>query len=442
MRPRLRYLLIAAALALLAATGVLVWHAGALPEPGSTTLETTTTSTTRRPTPPTTVPYRASGLEAGGAADEQSHLGQVTGPTRITIAAVGDIMVHDPQIPAALDPATGLYDFFPSFAPIAPYLKGADYAIGNFETRTAGAARGYSGFPAFNSPDAIAKAVKDSGIDLVGTANNHSLDMDYDGLATTLDVLDGFNLSHVGTYRSAAEQKKPFIATIQGVKVAFLNYTQDTNGSSRPTDKPWSLNLLGDGSACIAEAKAAREQGADLVVAFLHWGREYERAPDSSQRTTGTRLLQNGVDVIIGAHPHVVQPIERLTVDRGGKPFEAYVAYSLGNFLSNQREQYQDSGIILYLDIEKGADGTRVTGVRYLPTYVEKQPVGDGNQWRVLPVHPDVQPVTDVPLNAESLARMTGVWQELTSLLGNPASHVTAFSAADVAAVTEPPPRP
>lgn len=127
----------------------------------------------------------------------------------------------------------------------------------------------------------------------------------------------------------------------------------------------------------------------------------------------------------------MVQPVAKLTVDRGGRSSAAYVAYSLGNFLSNQTWQYSDSGVVLYVDIEKDGDGARVTGIRYLPVYVEKQPVAGQDQWRVVPVLPGVEPVTDVPLNAASRARMAQVWEEVKAQVDNPASRITACSAAD-----------
>jgi poly-gamma-glutamate capsule biosynthesis protein CapA/YwtB (metallophosphatase superfamily) len=450
VRSGLRNGLVAAGLILLLAIGALVWRAGVAPPPGSSNFPASTmmplagvsdgsaavsagaTLTTRPPSPPTTRPFHPTGSGVDGTPTEEDGssvaAAQGASPTHVTIAVGGDIMVHEPQITAALDPATGSYDFSPSFAPVAPYLQLADYAVANFETRTAGAARGYSGYPVFNTPDAIAEAVRGAGFDLVATANNHSLDMGFDGLVSTLDVLDSFGLAHVGNYRSEAEHRDVFVASVEGVRVAFLNYTQDTNGLSLPADKAWALNVLGDGSGCIADAAAARAEGADLVVALLHWGVEYQRTPSESQEALGARLLAAGVDVIIGSHPHVVQRAQRTTVVRAGSAFQAYTAYSLGNFLSNQRERYEDSGLLIYLDIVRDSSGTRLLGVRYLPLYVQKQPVGDCNQWRVLPVVPGVEPVTDIAPDAECRSRMSEVWDEIRAQIDDPAQGITCFA--------------
>jgi poly-gamma-glutamate capsule biosynthesis protein CapA/YwtB (metallophosphatase superfamily) len=436
-----RNLLLNATLLVVGAAGVLVWNAGGVDAPGSpsATPPPATSATTGASSPApatgtsaaetsstTTVTPRSS-----SAATTSTTAAPAGNATRITVAAVGDIMVHESQLAGSYVAASGSYDFHPSFAPIAPYIRAADFAVGNFETRTAGAARGYSGFPLFNTPGTIVQAVKDAGFDLVGTANNHALDQDYEGLVKTLDTFAVYDLPSVGNYRSADDRQKVFMADIRGVKVAFLAYTEILSRTTLPADKPWCVSMLGDGSACMEQAKAARAQGADIVIAMLHWGEEDQRTQSANQWTIGTRLLRNGVDVVIGSHPHVVQPIARLTVERGGRQSAGYLAYSLGNFLSNQTWQYCDSGIVLYVDIVKDGDGARVSGLRYLPVYVEKQPLAGQEQWRVVPVLPGVEPVTDVPLNAASRQRMADVWDEMRAQVQNPASGISPCSAAD-----------
>jgi poly-gamma-glutamate capsule biosynthesis protein CapA/YwtB (metallophosphatase superfamily) len=348
------------------------------------------------------------------------------GPVKVTIATAGDIMVHESQLAGSFVAASNSYDFHPSFAPIAPYIQSADFAVANFETRTAGAALGYSGFPFFNTPGTIVQAVKDAGFDLLGVANNHALDQGLDGLLKTLDTFDVYDMPSVGNHRSAADQEQVLIADVGGVKVAFLSFTEMLSRATLPSEAPWCVDMLGDGSACIACAKAARAQGAEIVIALLHWGEEDQRTQSANQWTIGTRLLKNGVDVVIGSHPHVVQPITRLTVDRSGHSLPGYIAYSLGNFLSNQTWQYSDSGLVLYVDVVKDANGARVSGLRYLPVYVQKQPVAGQDQWRVLPVLPGVEPSTDIALSQACRARMAEVWTEIQAAVERPASGVSA----------------
>ncbi|MEW6448167.1 MAG: CapA family protein [Bacillota bacterium] len=345
---------------------------------------------------------------------------------RITVAAVGDLVMHMPLVNSVKNAETGRYDFSRIFAPIIPYLRFPDYTVANLETKLAGSRYGYRGYPLFNTPVDLAEHLRNSGVDLVTTANNHTLDYGWDGIVTTLNNLDAAGLAHTGTYRSPAEKAVPFIANIGGIRVCFLNYTATTNGLPVPTGKPFAVNIL-DRRAVVEETYAARKQGADLVVAMLHFGAEYQRQPDASQRRLAADLFAAGVDAIIGTHPHVVQPIEKVTVNRDGDLHTCIAAYSLGNFVSNQRYRYSDSGIILYLHIEKAAGKTRIRGVEYLPLWVHRSAALGRRQFRVLPVHPEITPETDLPLTTTDNKRIAQVWEELFTHLNDPASGIVPY---------------
>ncbi len=334
--------------------------------------------------------------------------------TRVTLGFAGDLLMHVPIGAGEYDSSTGRYDFGAVFAPIAPYLSEADYTVANLETRLAGAARGYHGYPSFNTPDDLAPALRAAGIDAFGTANNHSLDMGWDGVVRTLDVLDGAGLRHAGTARSPAERDAPCLIDVGGVCIALLNYTDYLNGIPLPSGRPYAVNVLSV-AAVATEAARARAAGAELVVAFVHWGSEYQRAPSPSQTSLALALIDAGVDLIVGHHPHVVQPIARV---RGASGREGFVAYSLGNFISAQRSRYRDSGLLLYADVLEDAAGARVTGLRYLPVYVQKTWSGGRTRYRVLPVHPDVPPGSDLGVSSSERWRMGQVWDELTAQLG------------------------
>lgn len=353
--------------------------------------------------------------------------------TRISIAAIGDLLIHQSVYQSAYDSKTGLYDFRPIFKYIAPYLGGADYTIANLETRFAGPELGYSGYPRFNCPASLGTAVREAGVDLLATANNHSLDMGWTGIVNTLDNIDRIGLAHIGTSRSEAERAQIFMRDIRGVRVAFLNYTESTNGIPLPSGRPYAVNLM-DESRLLAEARSAKANGADLVVAVLHWGVEYQRTPASYQRDLASRLLRGGVDVIVGSHPHVVQPIERLSVSTASGSKTGYVVYSLGNFVSNQRAPdypYGDNGIIVYLDVEKTANGTKVVGVRYLPVWVQKSYATGRAQFRVLPVSPEISRVSDLGLSSDEKARMDWVWRELHAHLLRSDQNVLPYGASE-----------
>ena len=339
-------------------------------------------------------------------------------PVRITLAAAGDVMMHMPIVESAYDKETKSYDFAPLFAPVAPYLRGADYALANLETRLAAPGRKFSGYPRFNSPAELAEQLRAAGIGLLATANNHSLDMGWEGVVSTLQALDNCGLAHVGTYRSPEEKATPLMVNVRGVRLGILNYAGATNGLPIPAGKEFAVNLLTP-EAIQAEANAARAMGADLVIALLHFGNEYSRKPEAGQRELAKQFIANGVDVIIGSHAHVVQPIEKITVMRGGKPYQGVVAYSLGNFISNQRERYRDSGIILYLQIEKNGRETSVTRISYLPVWVQKSGPINAARFRIVPVHGQIPAASDLPLTDKDRGRMQQVWEELTEQLND-----------------------
>ncbi len=344
-------------------------------------------------------------------------------PVRITIAATGDFLMHMPVVDSVKTSQGHLFDLI--FESVAPIFEQADYTVANLETKLAGSEFGYRGFPLFNSPSSLAGSMVRLGVDLAATANNHTLDMGWKGLSNTLDALDEAGLPHIGTHRSAEEQERVHVVSISGVRVAFLNYTSSTNGMPIPSDHPYAVNMM-ETEAVLGETARARSAGAELVVAVVHWGEEYEREANEAQRTLADRLLRGGVDVIIGHHPHVVQPIRRLTVEREGQDFRAYVAYSLGNFVSNQRWRYADSGIILLVDVVKKNGKVRVEGVRYVPIYVQKGFKDGSMSFRVLPVPAQGLPESDVPFTGEHKARVPEVWEELFSHLDNPEKGITA----------------
>jgi poly-gamma-glutamate synthesis protein (capsule biosynthesis protein) len=231
----------------------------------------------------------------------------------------------------------------------------------------------------------------------------------------------------MGTARSAAEAATPFIADIKGVRVAFLNYTFMTNGFVVPKGKEFAVNYLNP-TRVSADAAAARRQGADLVIAMLHFGTEYERHENAYQRETAARLLAGGVDAIIAAHPHVVQPIEKITVERNGQPFTGVVAYSLGNFISSQRKRYCDGGMMLYLTIEKDAQrGTAVVGVQYLPVWVQLGTVGGRQVSRVVPANPALPFGSDITPSVSDQARRRQVWSDTNALVENQAAGILPY---------------
>jgi hypothetical protein len=256
---------------------------------------------------------------------------------RVTISAIGDIMVHGAQLKAAWNDEKRRYDFEPAFSQVKNLLAEADITIGNLETTLPGSEKLYSGYPRFGAPDALVAALKGAGVDILNTANNHACDKGKRGVIRTIDVLDAYGLLHAGTYRD-------------------------------------------------------RTRHVDFIIVLLHWGTEYERYPNEFQNKIAAFLFSEGVDIILGGHPHVLQPFQLQSVaDKYGEIRPRLVIYSLGNFISNQRDRYRDGGIIFNFALEKHLSPNKamtfqITDVQYIPTWVYVDRTTDNNQFYILPV--------------------------------------------------------
>ena len=189
----------------------------------------------------------------------------------INLVATGDVMCHTTNFNSAYDTKTKSYDFTPVFANVAKYITKADIAISNLETTFAGADRGYTGYPTFNSPSELGQALKNIGIDVVSTANNHSLDKGYTGVVSTLDKLDEIGIEHVGTARSEEEQKDILIKNVNGIRIAFLSFTYGTNGIPVQAGKEFSVNLL-EKELILEQLKLAKAENVDIICVSMHWG--------------------------------------------------------------------------------------------------------------------------------------------------------------------------
>ena len=293
--------------------------------------------------------------------------------SEISINLVGDLMCHLPQTNnAKLN--NGEYDFNPSFEYIKPYLQDADITIGNLETTFAGTNQPYAGYPAFNSPDAYCTALKNAGFDFLVTANNHSMDTREAGLLRTIEVIKKHNLGYAGTYLNQRDHDSIRIITIKDIKLAILNYTYGTNGAYPISNHKYMLNVI-DSAGIITAVKQAKSQGADIVLVFYHMGLENITEPTKSQNDAVRFALDAGAALVIGAHPHVIGQTKKMysqTINDS-----VFVAYSLGNFLSNQYWRYTDAGVILKLKIEKNytKNKTSFKEANFLPTWVYR---GDG----------------------------------------------------------------
>lgn len=289
-----------------------------------------------------------------------------------TLVFSGDVLSHTPVIAAALaygDGADWTYDYRPMFDDVRDRLDAADLAICVLETPVSDDNIGLDGYPTFEAPRELAAALVDAGYDGCSTASNHSMDRGPSGVRTTLDEMDKAGLRHAGMARSAEEAATPTMYDLGGVNVAHLSWTYGLNGFVLPDDEPWLVNV-NDVDGIRAEAAVAREAGADLVVLSIQWGNEYQRTPSSEQQALAPALTApGGVDLIIGNHAHVVQPVAVVN----GVP----VIYGLGNSLSNQydnpnRTGTQD-GVMIEVTIAGNTDiGWSADRVRWAPTWVDR----------------------------------------------------------------------
>ena len=313
---------------------------------------------------------------------------QVPEDTVINIVGIGDTLCHSQNFKDAYNEETRTYDFSPMFKNIKKYIEGATVAVGNLETTLAGKDRGYSGYPTFNSPDELALDLKELGIDILTTANNHCIDKGYTGLERTLNVLDEYGIAHTGTSRSEEEQNTILMKDLNGIKTAFLCFTYGTNGIPIPSGKEYSVNLI-DKDLIKKQLDKAKEEGAELICVSMHWGAEYRLKPTQEQEDLAEFLIKNGADVILGNHAHVPEPMEMKTVTLDdGTTKEGFVIYSMGNFFSAQTDNYTRDTLILNVEVRKDGETGKITidKATYTPVYVYDNGQNSKDRYELLDV--------------------------------------------------------
>jgi poly-gamma-glutamate capsule biosynthesis protein CapA/YwtB (metallophosphatase superfamily) len=288
--------------------------------------------------------------------------------TSATIGAIGDILLHDTVYNDAK--TNGTYNFSAMFDPVKSMLETPNFLIANQESMPGGTQLGLSSYPLFNSPHEIVKTLQNVGVDAVTNANNHSLDQGEEGILSSIAYYEKINMPYTGAFKNKQDQQTIRTFNVNGISFALLSYTYGTNGIPVPTGKEHLVNLL-DEQKIITDIKEARKQEVDLVVLSLHWGNEYQRFPTDEQVRLAKSLTDSGADIIFGHHPHVLQPMETYKTKDGR---EAVVIYSLGNFLSGQKDDYKDIGGMATVEIEKSisSDGVKISypSVQFEPTFV------------------------------------------------------------------------
>ena len=306
--------------------------------------------------------------------------------TVVRIAAVGDIMIGDDQLAAARQ-ADGSYDFTSCFAPISAYTMAVDLTVGNLELNFCG--EPYCGKPDFRAPEALAKTLSGIGFDVLQTANSFSIQNGLTGLRSTMDTLERWQISPLGTYRSEEEKSAcggVLLKNVNGMRIAMLGFTKGLNNLSLPENEEYAVDLLYEDyatdytviaeDAIVRSVENAKALSPDLTIAMLHWGSEFDRGVTAKQEKIASLLLENGVDVILGSHSHMAGKLEQRTVTRSdGTERNCVIAYSLGNFYADQTQAHTMQSMLLNLTATKnGATGeTTLTDVSYTPICTVKQ---------------------------------------------------------------------
>ncbi len=338
-------------------------------------------------------------------------------PVNFNLVATGDILCHNTQYFDAYDSSTGTYDFNYVFDDVVKYIEPADIAISSLETSFAGSDVGYSNYPRFNSPDSLITAIKNIGVDVISTAGNHCLDYGFSGLSRTIDVLDSNGLSHLGTYKSQEEQSKILYKDIDGVKIAFLNYTYGTNGIPVPSGKDFCVNLI-DKDLMSYQINLAKDENADVIIACMHWGTEYSTVQNSEQEELADFLFKSGVDIIIGNHPHVAEPMEKRSVTlEDGTVKDCFVIYALGNFTADQNYANTRSSVILNLDLTFEDDVLNINSATYTPIYIYESPNVRYHKFKLIDME-------DAILKYES-SKDTSIGQSLYNTLKSELKNIT-----------------
>lgn len=302
--------------------------------------------------------------------------------TEITFNFIGDLMMHSPQRDYAKTDSG--YNFNPVFEYVRQTLQSADLTVGNLET-VVYSEKPYSGYPCFNSPEEYLQAIKSCGFDLLYLANNHIYDYGSAGLEATLKETEKYGFITSGYTVKNDSLKSYRIIKVKGVKIGFPAYTYGTNLGAQSNKSITTVNII-DSAKITNDLKRYREMGAELIIAYFHFGNEYQRIENNYQRKTEEIAFKAGADIIIASHPHVIQPV-RFYSDSSANIDTGFTAYSLGNFISNQRWRYSDCGVIINFSISRPDTSRKFSlgKVKYLPVWIYKGNTGKNREYKIIP---------------------------------------------------------
>lgn len=371
-----------------------------------------------------------------------------------TVLSTGDVMVHSPQLSGAYVSSTKNYDFTDFFKASQPYFEEADLSVANLEVTFGGESAGaYSGYPMFNCPDTLADAITSSGLNFLLTANNHSYDTGFNGLVRTAKVLKEKGIEFIGT-RETADDPIFTVKDVNGIKIGMANYTYSTYNSSTGVKALNGMSMKKEANDLVntfcynhlddfyADAKTTIEQmkqnGAEFIVFYMHWGNEYQLKPNTYQKQIAQELSNLGVNIIIGSHPHVIQPIELIHSDDGENT--TVCLYSTGNAVSNQRQELMDScpsghtedGMFFYYTLRKKGDEVTLQSVNVIPTWVNKYSGGSGYLYTIYPLENATDGSKKYNLSSNSANRANRSYNRTKALLQEGLTEVQEYLGCEV----------
>ena len=358
-------------------------------------------------------------------------------PASVTIRVAGDFVIHSGVFNSAIKAGGGTPDFSEMLSPIAFYLSQADFTITNVDGVMGSDAflkkHPYSGYPAFSTPRQLIGNLKSCGVDLMTLANNHALDYYFDGLKSTISSMVEAGMPYIGGYSTLEDKRTARVFDVGGIRIGFLNYTDGLNQMDKiPSLDPDALKYGVDFwpyADIDADISRLKTEGAELIVCLMHWGIEYQLQPGQSQQNKAQKLADAGVDVIIGGHPHVIQEIKTVTADMAnGKRNTCLVAFSMGNILSNQPEQYRDTGYMFRFTIDEVEEGVfRIASPEYIPTYYWTEGVELKSSFRVRIINcGEYYDTPPAEMGADKAKRMRQCWREAKQLVGDEYATIAA----------------
>ena len=358
-----------------------------------------------------------------------------------TIGSTGDILLHNKVIRSGYDKTTGTYNYDSAFSVFSAFVSKMDYAVANLEVTLCGDDNGYeySGYPCFNAPDAIVDAAKAAGFDMLLTANNHSYDTRFKGLLRTQEVIKDRGLAYIGT-RYNEEDKTYVVKNVNGIKIGMICYTYNTGYDSNGNASLNNISLNADATKLVnsfsywnldsfyeklsGELASMRDDGAEAIMLYIHWGDEYKTQPNSTQKKMAQALCDLGIEVIVGNHAHVPQPVELLTstLDESKKTL---CLYSMGNVLSNIRRgpsypAETEDGLLFQVTFAKYSDGTVVLeSASVLPTWVNRYEENGVSKFQILAMDGDEENwKTQMNLTDDLLAKCKESFDRTTKIVG------------------------